>query len=241
MDNQLDTGLVSDGTDFTEEVNQVGAQLFGCDVLVAVELFLELLQGEALFRTGQAGNHVAYKQPLVIFRHPLEAGFGLGLFLVRIIGFRAGTFQQEEVEGDEGRTLEAQGAASVGQLVGKVGTRPVQHGHEVVGNDVHTAFAEVAQAFLVVVYISLEVSCLCLDMLVYGYAFDNRPAKPYGLYHLLAFVDFFHCPHLTVGDVVQGVHDSGGSGLFDVPKADRIVRTVPAPGLFTKCHIAIMV
>ena len=50
--------------------------------------------------------------------------------------------------------------------------------------------------------------------------------------HFLTFHDFFYRPHLTVGDVVQGVHDAGCSGLLDVPQADRVVRAVPAPGLF---------
>ena len=217
MDHQLDAGLVGNGTDFAEEIYQVGAQLFGGDVPVTVKLFLELLQGKALFRTGQAGNHVAYQQLPVVFRHLLEAGFCPGLFRVGVIGFRTGAFQQEEVESDEGRAFEAQGAAAVGKLVGKVGTRPVQYGHEVVRHDVHTAFAEVAQAFLVVVDIPLEISGLRLDVLVYGYAFNDRPAETYGFNHLLAFHDFFHCPHLAVGDVVQGVHDAGGSGLSDVP------------------------
>ena len=52
---ELDAGLVGNGTDFAEEIYQVGAQLFGGDILIAVKLFLELLQGKALFRTGQAG------------------------------------------------------------------------------------------------------------------------------------------------------------------------------------------
>lgn len=78
------------------------------DVLIAVKLFLELLQGKALFRTGQAGNHVAYQQLPVVFRHLLEAGFGPGLFRVGVIGFRTGALQQEEVESDEGRAFEAQ-------------------------------------------------------------------------------------------------------------------------------------
>ena len=72
-------------------------------------------------------------------------------------------------------TFKAQGAAAVGKFVGKVGTGPVQYGHEVVRNDVHAAFAEVAQAFFVVVYISLEISGLGLDMLVYGHAFYDGP------------------------------------------------------------------
>ena len=88
-------------------------------VLIAVKLFLELLQGKALFRTGQAGNHVAYQQLPVVFRHLLEAGFGPGLFRVGVIGFRTGALQQEEVESDEGRAFEAQGAAAVGKLVAR--------------------------------------------------------------------------------------------------------------------------
>lgn len=78
MDHQFDAGLVGNGTDFAEEIYQVGTQLFGGDVPVTVKLFLELLQGKALFRTGQAGNHVAYQQLPVVFRHLLEAGFGPG-------------------------------------------------------------------------------------------------------------------------------------------------------------------
>ena len=46
MDHQLDAGLVGNGTDFAEEIYQVGAQLFGGDILIAVKLFLELLQGK---------------------------------------------------------------------------------------------------------------------------------------------------------------------------------------------------
>ena len=111
----------------------------------------------------------------VIFRHLLETRFGFRLFFVGVIGFRTGAFQQEEVESDESCTFKAQGAAAVGKFVGKVGTSPVQYGHEVVRNDVHAAFAEVAQAFFVVVYISLEISGLGLDMLVYGHAFYDGP------------------------------------------------------------------
>ena len=137
MDNQLDTGLVGDGANFTEEVNRVGAQLFGCDRLRRFEALSGTAQGEALFPGGQAGNHVAYKQLLVIFRHPIEAGFGLGLFLVRIIGFRAGTLQQERRSKAMRPRSKHRARLPSGQLVGKVGACPVQHGHEVVGQRLH--------------------------------------------------------------------------------------------------------
>ena len=42
MDHQLDAGLVGNGTDFAEEIYQVGTQLFGGDVPVTVKLFLEM-------------------------------------------------------------------------------------------------------------------------------------------------------------------------------------------------------
>ena len=114
----------------------------------------------------------------------------------------------------------------VGKLVGKVGTCPVQYGHEVVRHDVHTAFAEVAQAFLVVVDIPLEISGLRLDVLVYGYAFNDRPAETCGFNHLLAFHDFFHRPHLTVGDVVQGVHDAGSMRASLLGTIEPITATI---------------
>lgn len=114
MDNQLYTGFVGNRSDFLQEVNQVGTQLFRCDVFVAVEFLLELLQCEALFRTGQSGNHVADEQLLVGIRHLLKTSFGLGLLFVGVVVFGAGALQQEEVEGDESGTFETQGAAAVG-------------------------------------------------------------------------------------------------------------------------------
>ena len=201
---------------------------------------LELLQREALFRAGQAGYHVADEFLLVFVGHLFEAGACLGLLFVGIVGFGAGAFQQEKVEGNEGGTFEAQGAAAVGQFVGQVGACPVEHGHEVVGDDVDAALGEVAQAFLVVVDVALEVARLRLDVLMYGHALHDGPREAHFLDHLLAFHDFFYSPHLAVGDVVQGIDDAGSSGLLDVPQADWVVRPVPAPGLFAKYHIGIV-
>ena len=240
MDDELHAHFVGHGADFAQEVDEVPAQAFGRDVLVAVQFVLELLQREAFFRTGQASYHVADEFLLVFVGHLLEAGACLGLLFVGIVGFGAGAFQQEEVEGDEGGTFEAQGTAAVGQFVGQVGACPVEHGHEVVGDDVDAALGEVAQAFLVVVDVALKVACLRLDVLMYGHALYDGPREAYSLDHLLAFHNLFYRPHLAVGDVVQGIDDAGGSGLLDVPQADWVVRPVPAPGLFAKYHIGIV-
>ena len=58
--------------------------------------------------------------------------------------------------------------------------------------DKYITFAEVAQAFLVVVDIPLEISGLRLDVLVYGYAFNDRPAETLSLIHIsVPYIIFF--------------------------------------------------
>ena len=91
MDNQLYTGFIGNRSDFLQEVNQVGTQFFRSDVFIAIKLLLELFQCEALFRTGQSGNHVANEQLLVGIRHLFEAGFCLCFFFVGVVVFSTGT------------------------------------------------------------------------------------------------------------------------------------------------------
>jgi len=145
-------------------------------------------------------------------------------------------FQDEEIEGHERRTLEAQGARPVGQLVGEVRARPVQHGHKVVGNYFNAAFGQIADRLFVILDIALEIARAGLDMLVDGDALHDRPAKARVGDRLSAFFDLPDGPHLAVGNVMEGGHDVGGPGLTDVLKAYGVVRTVPAPGLFAKIH-----
>ena len=49
MDDELDAGFIGHGGYFLQEVDEVGAQLFGGDALVTVQFVLELFQGEAFF------------------------------------------------------------------------------------------------------------------------------------------------------------------------------------------------
>ena len=168
--------------------------------------------------------------------HPPEAGLGSGALGLGIVLLRAGTLQDEEIEGHERRTLEAQGARPVGQLVGEVRARPVQHGHKVVGNYFNAAFGQIADRLFVILDIALEIARAGLDMLVDGDALHDRPAKARVGDRLSAFFDLPDGPHLAVGNVMEGGHDVGGPGLTDVLKAYGVVRTVPAPGLFAKIH-----
>ena len=237
LDVCLNTGssaAIGTGNHLAQERHEVRAQRLGRDILVTVQLPLELLQRETLLRAGQARDHVAGDQLFFRGVHPPEAGLGSGALGLGIVLLRAGTLQDEEIEGHERRTLEAQGARPVGQLVGEVRARPVQHGHKVVGNYFNAAFGQIADRLFVILDIALEIARAGLDMLVDGDALHDRPAKARVGDRLSAFFDLPDGPHLAVGNVMEGGHDVGGPGLTDVLKAYGVVRTVPAPGLFAK-------
>ena len=110
MDDELHANLVGNGAYLFEEEDEVAAQLFGVDVLVAVERLLELFDGEALLRAGQAGNHVARQAVFVLVAHAGEACLCLLDFLGCVVLLGARALEDEEVECHEGGTLEAQSA-----------------------------------------------------------------------------------------------------------------------------------
>ena len=236
MDRQHRTHLVGHRRHLAQEGDQVPAQHLGRDALVAVQLLLELFQREALLRTRKSGDHVARDELDLRGVHLLVAGLCGGTLLGRILLLGARTFQDEEVEGHEGRAFETQRPRPVGKLIGEVRARPVQHRHEVVGDDVDAARRQVADRLLVILDIGLEVARAGLDVLVHRDALHDRPHEARIGDHLLPLADLLHGPHLAVGNMVQGVDDIGGSGLADVREAHGIVRPVPPPRLFAKIH-----
>ena len=121
--------------------------------------------------------------------HPRETGLGGGTLGLGIVLLRAGALQDEEVEGHERRTLEAQGPRPVGKLVGEVRARPVQHGHEVIGDDPDVARREVADRLFVILDIALKIARTGLDMLMDGNALHDRPPKACVGDRLPAFFD----------------------------------------------------
>ena len=149
MDNHHGTCLIGHRTYLLKEEYQVLAQTLGRDVAIAVELGLKLLQGEALLGARKSGNHIAHQTIALLIVHSLEALACNLPLLCRIfcLGIRAA--QQEEVEGDKCGTFEAQSAAAIGHLVGKVRACPIEHGHKVVGYGLYAARSKVADALLV--------------------------------------------------------------------------------------------
>ena len=237
MDDQLDARLVGHRADFFQEIDQVAAKFLGINVFVAVQLMLELIQRETFLRAGKTGDHVAHEHLLVLIGHLRKTRLCLFDLGRRVFFLGTGPLQQEEVEGNKGRPLEPKGRTAVRAAVFQVRARPVQYRHEVIGNHVDAARAEVAQALFVVVDVALEVAFLRFDMFVDGHAFHTAPAKAGGFHLIFAFHDFLNRPYFPVGNMVKGGDDARASGLADIHQTDRVLGPVPAEGLFKIIHI----
>ena len=221
--------LVCHGCYLREEINQVVAQPCGVYVAVTMERRPELVERETLLRSRQTGYDVARELLFLVVRHLLVAQSCRVFLLVSIFVFGCRSFQNVEVESHHRRPLEAQGPRAVGHPEGQVGAGPVEHGHEVVCHAPYAALRQIAQCRLVVVYITVVVARLCLDVLVHRHALNDAPHESCVGYHFLPPPYLVSCPHLSVGYVVQSVHHVGGSRLSYVPQAHRVVRPVPSP------------
>lgn len=233
MNHQLDTRFVCHRGYLLQEIDQVRTQLVGVDLGILIQGQTELLDGKALFRTRQTGYHVAGKQLFLLLAHPEETGQGPNLFLLGIFLLRPGSFQDKEVEGQECVPLESQRPRTVGHLIGQISTCPVEYRHEIVGYHIDAAGGQVLQALFIIFDITFKAGRLGLDGFVYGNTLHHTPLQTGLGNERLPFLNLFDTPNLSVGDVVQGVYNIGGSGLPDVGQADGIVRPVPTPRLFT--------
>ena len=80
-----------------------------------------------------------------------------------------------QVESHERRTFKTQCQRAILNLESKVGASPIQDGHKVVCDAVDSALGKVANRLLIILYISLEITCLSLDVFVYGNTLNNAP------------------------------------------------------------------
>ena len=231
MDDHAASALFGDGNDLGEEEPEVFLELRAVDVVVFGEHLADVFDGHAL-EAGEVVDDIGFEflalgvgEGLVVF-----PGFfdGLG----RAAAFRPVAFEDEDVEGDEGAAVEEESLGAVLEPVTEVGSHPVEHRHEVVGDDMDAAFGEVAEGYLVILDILKVSAAPALDVLVNGKALDHAPGETGILDHLLAFHDLIDRPYLSIGDVVEGADDAGGSGLKDVGQLYGVFRPVPSEGLF---------
>lgn len=108
MDHQFGSHFIGYRSDLSKEMDQVGPQLFGVDILVAVERLLELRYRKTLLRAGQPCDHVAGEQLFVCIAHFGIAAQCLSFVHVRILFLSTGTLEDEQVESHESRPFETQ-------------------------------------------------------------------------------------------------------------------------------------
>ena len=239
MNHHIHSSFVRHRTYLGEEIDEVLLQSLTGDVLVSCQLLFELLQCEGLFGTGQTHNHHTRQTLLVFFRHLSETRLGACNLFLRVVLFCTLAAENKEVESDICRFFEHQPMTAIGEHVVKVGTRPVQNGHEVVRHHLDSARTEITQGLFVVLNISEIFPLLGLDMFVNRHGLHTRPLQTCGFDFVLAFHDFLYRPYLPVGDMMECRDDTGSAGHANIGEADRILRTIPAHGLFAQIHRAI--
>ena len=233
MNHQFYSYFIGNRSYFFQEENQVGTKLLGIDIIITVQCLLELFYSKAFFRSRKSGNHVTNQQFLVVFAHLLETGFRFGNFFRSVIFFSIRTFQDEKVESYKSCLFKTECFRAIRHCIGKVCTGPVQYRHEVISNYHYATLRQITDAFLIVFNIFHEVTRLRLDMFVYRYTFYHRPCQTHFLNHLLTLHDLFYCPHFTIWNVMKSIYYTCSACLLNIPQANRVVRTIPAPSLFT--------
>ena len=149
--------------------------------------------------------------------HLGKTSLSLFPFLCRIFFLCTGTLQNKQIKSHKRSPFKPQSLRAVGQSISKIGACPVEYRHEVISNNHNATFCQITQALFIVLYILQIVSCLSLNILVYGHAFNDTPSQPHLFYHFFALHDFLYRPHFPIGNMMQGSNNTGCTGLFDVP------------------------
>lgn len=167
--------------------------------------------------------------PRLVERRPARLRFLEGRRVVAPL--RAGALEPADVERREIQRVEREGLGPVGPGELEVRARPVDDGHEVVGDDVDAAGAQTPQRLLVVGdAVAPHRLRAELHGLVHGHGLDDAPREPRGLDEGLALLDERRGPDLARGDL-QGRDDARAAGHFQRRQRHGVVRAHPAHGL----------
>ena len=231
MNGHADARFLAHGHDFIQEIVQVPPQLRIVYALIALEHLPELLRRQVIHRTGKPQQDGIRQRLAGASVHGLEKFAGARRRLRGIILRGPFPFQNKQVKRGHADGVILQDAAAVLHGKGQVGTRPVQHGHEIVAHHFHAAGGQIAQALLVNVQVMLPVPGTRLDVFMNGDAFRHYPLHASLFNHPRAFGHGLPRPQFPALYFMQGRHDSVSARLADVPQRHRVVWAVPSPAL----------
>ena len=132
------------------------------------------------------------------------------------------------VNGGDLFSVKSERRRAIGQHLGHLGTRPVEHRHEVVTHDFDASRGTVADALLEVGNQAVACRFAELDVLMHRNALHHLKRQTGALDPLAEYLQLLDRPHLTDRNVVNRRHHPvHARNLPDVFQADRIGVAIP--------------
>ena len=143
----------------------------------------------------------------------------------------AGAFAFQDVDVEIGKLgiREIEVRTAVGVVVKQVGAGPVEDGHEIVADGMDALGREVAEAFLVHLYLLVAVGTAIFNGLHHRQRLHHAPAHAITLDILSQVPDLLTGPYFAQGHVVQGGDNTFNSDLTEHGKRYLVVLAKPSP------------
>ena len=227
-----------------EEIHEVGPQRVTVDSVVQREQLSEMLHGGGIV-LGDVPVHEAlgldyqrvYEGVPVFGSHDRVEGLYPCEHFRGIVVLRSRAPEYAYVEIGEARIVEIQRRGAVLHRMRKVGTRPVEHGHEVVADCPDSALAEVAQALYIGLYQGIPLGTGILYRLAHGQALDHRPPHAVLRDHIPDMRDILLLPEFPVGNVMESRDNAFDAYLAQHLQGNLVFGAEPAPSLFHKSDV----
>ena len=203
VNGHFDIALMADGHELFEEVLEVFPELLLGDGLILFKQLIELCH--ALGLPAREGHMVLFGETHDVVRHLLRVVLDHVLLVEK-----------------------RRGAVTHG--VEHVGTRPVEDGHEVIADDLHTEGGEIADGLDIVVDVLIPGGQADLDVIVDVDGFDHLGIEARGGDLIHDGLDLLRLPDLSRHLVMQRPDNGGHAGdLPDIAQLDVVVAlAVPA-------------
>ena len=215
MHTHIHVPLVADRHNGFEEILHVLAKLVSRNVFIKVEQGTEYLYGflvvfldVAVHKALCLDDNVLHQTMFVLQGEHLLHVLYLSKRFGCIIGFGTISFENVAVEVSKLCMVEVKAGCAVAIRVLQVGTRPVEDGHEVITYGMNTAFAQIGQRNLVLLYQLVAVRTAIFNALANREAFHHTPAKSETLDVGSKLCYLLHSPYLTVRNIVKSCYNT---------------------------------
>ena len=246
MDTKVNSARIADWHDSVKKITHILAQLLFRNTIVARQQMTEEFQrmfvvftDVATYKTLGFHNDILHQPVFTFGCHRLAQG----IRLIQHIAARetmecgpllpcSGTLQNIDVEIGKLCVREVEIRRTIGIGVQKIGTCPVEDGHEVVAHTVDAFGGQIVQTLPIAVQLLFAVGATIFDCLGDGQALHHAPPQAMILYIHSQVMDFFACPHFAQGHIVKSRDNALHSYLSQHRQGDFIILAEPSPCKF---------